>query len=434
MTEASVSIQELDGRHVVHPAGRLLYGPESPALVIKGGSGSWLWDDEGNRYLDAIAGLICVNVGYGRQELLDALHDLDLNYATLFFGRTHADVAALSQDLARICPTGVEHFFFCASGSEANDSAMRFARMLHVAEGSPERVKILARLGSYHGATLATLSAGGERHRHRAIGLRMPGFVDLSQPVEGFDAISELRYVIANEGPETIAALIAEPIAFQAGMIVPPPDYWPAVQSLCEEFGILLIVDEVLTGFGRTGAMFASEHWNVRPDMLVMSKGLTSGYLPMAALGVSNRLMERMTSAFDDSEGVLGFTSSGHPASSRVARANLHVIDRENLVAQSAAMGKALETALGDVLGTTGPIREHRVFGLMAGIDVEAGSDEESRRLCRAIVADMCRGGVFARPFGRTVALAPPLIVTEDEIGVAVESLKRAVDNNIARN
>jgi len=299
--------------------------------------------------------------------------------------------------------------------------------MLNVAEGRPHRTKILARLGSYHGATLATISAGGDQRRHRAIGIRMPGFVDLSQPREGFDALGELRQVITDEGPETIAAMIAEPIAYQAGMIVPPDEYWPGVADLCRQHGIALIVDEVLTGFGRTGRMFACEHWGLQPDVLTMSKGLTSGYAPLGAVGLSTEMRMRLESALDGGEGVLGFTSTGHPLSCRVALANLAVIGDERLVERSMRMGQHLRGQLDRLRARESRIAEYRVMGLLAAVDLWIGSEERSQALCQMVVREMAGQGVLARPFGRAVALAPPLVISDEELNFMVDALAAAV-------
>lgn len=430
MTAAADS-RTSDASHVLHPNGQLTFGAAAPALLIEGGSGCWVWDSSGRRYLDALSGLVCVNVGYGRRELVDAMGEVaDLGYGTLFFGRTHRHVAALSEQLAAITPGGIGRFFFTSGGSEANDTALRLARSLWVAEGEPQRIKVLARRGSYHGATLATMSAGGEPSRHASIGVRMPGFVDLGQPVPGFDAVGELRGVIEREGPETVAALIAEPIAYQAGMVVPGAEYWPAVRSLCDEHGILLIVDEVLTGFGRTGRMFGIEHFGVEPDLMTMSKGLTSGYLPLGAVGVSDAVHQRLDRALSGSDGILGFTSSGHPACSAVALANLRILQREDLVARAAEMGRRLDALVGELAGASSAIVGWRVRGLLAGVDVSpraSASLAERSSFCRRVVAAMAERGVFARPFAGTVAIAPPLVVDEAELGVIVDALRGAI-------
>lgn len=431
MTREAERAVEQDCLHIIHPNGPLAFAQADAPRLIVSGDGVRLRDADGVEFIDALSGLVCVNVGYGRRELAAAASAAaHLGFGTLFFGRTNLFAAELSATLARVTPGDIGRFFFTQSGSDANDTAFRLARMLHVAEGAPQKVKIICRAGSYHGATLATLSAGGDPRRHAGLGIRMPGFVDVSQPRPGFDAIGELRRVIQAEGPETIAAFIGEPIAYQAGMIVPPADYWPEVRALCDEFDILLIVDEVLTGFGRTGRMFAMDHWEVVPDLLTISKGLTSGYLPLGAVGLRSPIFDRLQAALDSHEGVLGFTNTGHPASCAVASANLKIIEDEDLVTRSAEMGAYLDSLLRDAATATAHIAGHRVVGLLAGVDVSPGGecDDVARAtFCKIVVAQMAQRGVFVRQFGQTVAIAPPLVVTEPDLEEIVRTLGLAL-------
>lgn len=420
---------ERDASHLIFPNGQI--NPENNSTLIVRGSGIRLYDNLGNEYIDAISGLMNVNVGYGRRDLnMAATEAMDLGYSTLFFGRSHIFAENLAIKLAKITPAHIEHFFFTLGGSDANDTAFRLVRNLNVARGLPEKIKILARTSSYHGATLATMSAGGETARHIGMGIRMPGFVNVSQPRPGFDAIAELREVIKKEGPETIAAFIGEPIAYQAGMIVPPDDYWKQVRKICDENQIVLIVDEVLTGCGRTGKMFAIEHWKITPDILTFSKGLTSGYLPLGAVGVSSKYYAQVLSTLGSSEGILGFTGTGHPASCAVALKNLEIIETEGLVENARLMGEYLAEKLLMMQKGSSYISGSRVLGLLAGLDVQTNSDRDPTKnalLCKCIVELLKHRRIFVRPFNSTIAIAPPLVVSRSEIDEICDAIEAAI-------
>ena len=421
---------ERDASHLIFPNGQI--NPENNSTLIVRGNGIRLYDNLGNEYIDAISGLMNVNVGYGRRDLnMAATEAMDLGYSTLFFGRSHIFAENLALKLAKITPAHIEHFFFTLGGSDANDTAFRLVRNLNVARGLPEKIKILARTSSYHGATLATMSAGGETARHISMGIRMPGFVNVSQPRPGFDAIAELREVIKKEGPETIAAFIGEPIAYQAGMIVPSDDYWKQVRKICDENQIVLIIDEVLTGCGRTGKMFAIEHWEIAPDILTLSKGLTSGYLPLGAIGISSKYYAQVLSTLGSGEGILGFTGTGHPASCAVALKNLEIIEAENLVENARLMGEYLAEKLLMMQTRSQYISGSRVLGLLAGLDVQTNNDGDrtsNALFCKRIVDLLKHRRIFVRPFNATIAIAPPLIVSRGEIDEICNAIEAAIE------
>jgi putrescine aminotransferase len=421
---------ERDASHLIFPNGQI--NPENNSTLIVRGNGIRLYDNLGNEYIDAISGLMNVNVGYGRRDLnMAATEAMDLGYSTLFFGRSHIFAENLAIKLAKITPAHIEHFFFTLGGSDANDTAFRLVRNLNVARGLPEKIKILARTSSYHGATLATMSAGGETARHISMGIRMPGFVNVSQPRPGFDAIAELREVIKKEGPETIAAFIGEPIAYQAGMIVPSDDYWKQVRKICDENQIVLIIDEVLTGCGRTGKMFAIEHWKIAPDILTLSKGLTSGYLPLGAIGISSKYYAQFLSILGSGEGILGFTGTGHPASCAVALKNLEIIEAEDLVENARLMGEYLAEKLLMMQTRSQYISGSRVLGLLAGLDVQTNNDGDrtsNALFCKRIVDLLKHRRIFVRPFNATIAIAPPLIVSRGEIDEICNAIEAAIE------
>lgn len=263
------------------------------------------------------------------------------------------------------------------------------------------------------------------------MGIRMPGFVNVSQPRPGFDAISELRDIIKREGAETIAAFIGEPVAYQAGMIVPPGDYWKQVRDICTENQIVLIIDEVLTGFGRTGKMFAIEHWGISPDIITLSKGLTSGYLPLGAFGISDQYHAQVLSALGSSEGILGFTGTGHPASCAVAIKNLEIIETQALVKNAYSMGIYLAKKLSAMQSRSQYISGSRVLGLLAGIDVQTKEHADAASnstFCSHIVELLKQRRIFVRPFNTTIALAPPLIISRSEIDEICAAIETAID------
>jgi putrescine aminotransferase len=262
------------------------------------------------------------------------------------------------------------------------------------------------------------------------MGIRMPGFINVSQPRSGFDAVAELREIIKKEGPETIAAFIGEPIAYQAGMIVPPDDYWKQVRDICDENQIVLIIDEVLTGCGRTGKMFAIEHWEITPDILTLSKGLTSGYLPLGAIGISSNYYAQILSAFGSGEGILGFTGTGHPASCAVAIKNLEIIETEDLVENARSMGIYLAEKLSKMQTRSRYISGSRVLGLLAGLDVQANDDADvecNALFCKRIVELLKHRRIFTRPFNTTIAIAPPLVVSKSEIDEICAAIEAAI-------
>jgi putrescine aminotransferase len=420
---------EREASHLIFPNGHI--NPENNSTLMVRGTGIRLYDNLGNEYIDAISGLINVNVGYGRHDLnMAATEAMDLGYSTLFFGRSHIFAEKLAMKLAKVTPAGIEHFFFTLGGSDANDTAFRLVRNCNVARGLPDKMKIIARTSSYHGATLATISAGGETARHIGMGIRMPGFINVSQPRSGFDAVAELREIIKKEGPETIAAFIGEPIAYQAGMIVPPDDYWKQVRDICDENQIILIIDEVLTGCGRTGKMFAIEHWEITPDILTLSKGLTSGYLPLGAIGISSNYYAQILSAFGSGEGILGFTGTGHPASCAVAIKNLEIIETEDLVENARSMGIYLAEKLSKMQTRSRYISGSRVLGLLAGLDVQANDDADvecNALFCKRIVELLKHRRIFTRPFNTTIAIAPPLVVSKSEIDEICAAIEAAI-------
>src|SRR5690606_23013482 len=335
--------RELDARHHLHPF------TDHAALAAKGvriitrAEGCWLWDSEGNRLLDGMAGLWCVNVGYGRTELVEAAAR---QMATLPFYITFCQGATppaieLAARLAEIAPAGLSHVFFANSGSEANDTVVKLVRYFWKLKGRPSKRIVIGRAYGYHGATLAAASFSGLPNLHPQFGLPLPDFAhvvapywyaeggDLTPEEHGRRAAAALEQKILELGADNVAAFVGEPVQGAGGVIIPPAGYWAEIQRICRQYDVLLVADEVICGFGRTGRWFGSERFGIAPDLMTVAKGLSSGYVPIAAVLLGPRVGDALAAAGE--EWAHGFTYSGHPVAAAVALENLRVIEAEGL-------------------------------------------------------------------------------------------------------
>ncbi|MGB2467565.1 MAG: aminotransferase, partial [Candidatus Puniceispirillaceae bacterium] len=335
--------QQIDARHHLAPFTDYANIRKTGARVITHANGHYVTDSNGHEMLDAMAGLWCVNVGYGRQELIDAASQqmAVLPYYNNFFKTTNQPIAALSERLAALTPDGLNNVFYANSGSEANDTIIRMVRHFWALHGQPDKRVIIGREYGYHGSTILSASMGGMTGMHQQAAAE-PGFVHIKPPY-GFlhqgnlseddfatTAAGWLDDKITEIGADHVAAFIAEPIQGAGGVIIPPAGYLNKVEAICRKHDILFIVDEVITGFGRTGHWFASDYYALQPDMMTLAKGLTSGYVPMSAVMVGDRVAQRLIA--DGGEFYHGFTYSGHPVAAAVALANLQIIEDEKLV------------------------------------------------------------------------------------------------------
>jgi putrescine aminotransferase len=439
----AVDWQGLDAAHHLHPFTDHKALHAAQVRVITSADGVFLEDSEGNRLLDGMAGLWCVNAGYSRPELVEAAATqmTKLPYYNTFFKTTNQPATALAQRLAALTPDGLNHAFFACSGSEAVDTALRIARVYWQTLGRPEKKIIIGREYGYHGSTTLGASAGGMVDMHRQAG-DMPdfthvlppywyGFGGQMSPAEfGIYAAKQLEDKINAIGPENIAAFIGEPLQGAGGVIIPPDTYWPEINRICQEHDILLIADEVICGFGRTGKMFGSDYFGIKPDMMTMAKAITSGYVPLSAVMVGARVAEIMINA--TGEFYHGFTYSGHPVACAVALANLDILHRENLVERAATMGEILRAKLHTALDDHPMVGEIRGVGLIGAIELVA--NKRTRRFFekRGRIGTICRdhcieNGLIMRAVRDTMVFSPPLIISLEEIDLLVARIAKSI-------
>jgi adenosylmethionine-8-amino-7-oxononanoate aminotransferase len=415
-------------------AGRYPLIPGGEPLTITGGDGCHLLTDDGRRILDAGGGAVVVNIGHGRPEVVEAATAaLTGGGYVVPLWATEWRVRLVERLTSSWLPAGLERCLFTAGGSESVDTAMRLARQHHLSAGRPERWKVIGRSTSYHGATLATLAVGGHDRRRAAFG---PLLLDL--PKAEADDAEALAKVIESEGPESVAAFIGEPISgASGGGLVPPDDYWPRVREVCDAYGVLLIADEVMTGFGRTGRRFAIEHWDVTPDILVAGKGLGGGYVAIGGVFATNAVVEPIAAAGDS---VMFFTFSATDLSCAIADRVLQILEDERLVERCAEVGEVLRTRLIAELGSHPNVRDVRGQGLMLGVELvrdRATGASWGGRLAPAVVAEALRRDLWVYPAGSAAVpdallFGPPFTITDDDIEVAVTRTRAALDAALA--
>jgi putrescine aminotransferase len=414
--------------------------------IITRAAGSTIYDAEGNGILDGMAGLWCVNAGYGREELARAAYEqmLELPYYNTFFKTATAPAVRLAAAVAARLGHDLAHVFFNTSGSEANDTALRLARHYWTVRGEPRRRVFISRWNAYHGSTVAGASLGGMKAMHAQGDLPIPGIEHVMQPYLFGDAYGEdparfaARAAAAIEerilavGAQNVAAFIGEPVQGAGGVIIPPPGYWQAVEAICRKHGILLISDEVICGFGRLGRWFGFQHFGIRPDIVTMAKGLSSGYLPISATAVAAPIVATLREA--GGEFVHGYTYSGHPTSAAVALKNLEILTRERLVERTAEdtgpyLAHALERLRGHRL-----VGEARSLGLIGAVEIVAQPGTNRRFAGKEgtagpMVRDICiRRGLMVRAIRDSLVFCPPLIITHAEIDRLVATIAAALD------
>lgn len=448
-TWQTTKLAELDIDHLLHPVTNLFRHRETGPLIMVRGEGSTIWDSDGKPYLDAFAGLWNVNVGHGRVALADVAREqiARLAFQPTFFGLATPPPIELAAKLAQIMPGTLNHFNFTSGGAESNETAIKIARYYWALGGKPDKVKIISRNLGYHGIAMGALAATGIPAYWQDFGPRTPGFLHISAPhayrnnpglsEEEFVAklVDELETTIAREGAETIAALIGEPVQGAGGVVPPPQSYWQEVSKVLKRHNILLIADEVITGFGRTGTMFGMEQYGFVADIVSIAKGITSGYIPLGAVGVTDEIYERM--AAPDRMFMHGFTYSGHPVACAVALPNIRMIEEENLPANAAARGDQLLAGLHQ-LDDHPHVGNVRGKGLMAFIEVVADKGAKQSYPASAGIGNKLqdatrRRGIIARCNDTGIAFAPPLVITAQEVDLLVNAVGESIGEVLGR-
>jgi putrescine aminotransferase len=437
--------QAADAAHYLHPFTDFKALAAKGSRVIARADNIYLWDSDGNRILDAMSGLWCVNVGYGRRELVEAAtrQMTELPFYNSFFQTANKPAIELAELLAEVTPSQFQHVFFSGSGSEGNDTVVRMVRRYWDLLGQPERQVIVSRHNAYHGSTMAGASLGGMSGMHAQGGLPIPGIAHIEQPFWhelgrdlsreefGLKAARWLEEKILELGAGKVAAFIGEPVQGAGGVIVPPETYWPEIQRICDKYGVLLVSDEVICGFGRTGEWFGCERFGFRPDLMTFAKGVTSGYVPLGGVMVGERIAKVLIE--QGGEFNHGYTYSGHPVACAVALANIRLLQRERIV----------ETVRDD----TGPylaqqfaalaghplVGEAQTCGLMGALQLVKDKSSGAPFPAELELGMVCRGhcfgnGLIMRAVGDRMIVAPPLVITRAQIDEMTALIRRCLD------
>ncbi len=435
--------QALSGDHHLAPFSDFKQLKEKGPRIITHAKGVYLWDSEGNKILDGMAGLWCVAIGYGREELADAASKQmrELPYYNLFFQTAHPPALQLAKAISDIAPEGMNHVFFTGSGSEGNDTVLRLVRHYWAIKGQPSKKVIISRVNGYHGSTVAGASLGGMTYMHEQGDLPIPGIVHIPQPYwfgEGGDmtpdefgvwAAEQLEKKILELGVDNVGAFIAEPIQGAGGVIVPPDTYWPKIKEILAKYDILFVADEVICGFGRTGEWFGSDFYDLKPDLMTIAKGLTSGYIPMGGVIVRDEVVRVLNEGGDFNH---GFTYSGHPVAAAVGLENIRILSEEKIVERvKSETAPYLQKRLRE-------LSDHPLVGEVRGVGmlgaIELVKDKATRERYVGKGAGMiCRtfcfnNGLIMRAVGDTMIISPPLVITFAEIDELIEKARKCLD------
>jgi putrescine aminotransferase len=445
-------LQQIDAAHHLHPFTdhRDLRGAGSRMIVRA--DGPFIYDSEGDEILDGMAGLWCVNVGYGRAELAEAAYRQmrELAFYNCFFKTTHPAAAELAARIVELAPPsmGQGRVFFTSSGSEANDTVLRLVRRYWDVMGRPGKKTVIARWNGYHGSTLAGASLGGMKPVHEQAGLPIPGIVHVRQPYwlgEGRDQDPDafglacaraLEEKILELGPENVAAFIGEPVQGAGGVIIPPASYWPEVQRICRAHDVLLVSDEVICGFGRLGTWFGCQRFGVEPDLMPIAKGLSSGHAPIGGVVIADRVAEPVIEAGGDFHH--GYTYSGHPVSCAVAAENLRILKEEGIVDRVRTRTEPYFARRWAELGDHPLVGEARSLGLVGALELVAdkatlapfAKEGETGLLCRE---HSFKEGLVMRAVRDSMIVSPPLVIGEAEVDDLVRLARRALDLTLDR-
>ena len=438
---ATADLLTRDIAHLLHPL-----HDESlhrNARVWVKGDGAILTDADGREYIDGLAGLWNVTAGHGRTELADAMREqaAELAYVSGYAGSSNPRAIELAERLAALCYPSINRFFFTSGGGEATDSSIKMARAYWKLRGRPDKTKVISRIDGYHGVTLAAMSATGLSRYWPLFEPRVPGFVHIPAPdpyryeappgeSQGVAAANELERAILREGADTVAMFIAEPVQGAGGVIVPPDDYFPRIREICDRCDVLLVADEVITGYGRTGRLFALDHWGIEPDIVQFAKAITSGYFPFGGIGISDRLAATLDEAGEP--WMHAYTYSAHPVGCAVALRTLRMIEDERFPEQAAAKGDELLARLNAALADHAHVGDIRGKGLMCA--VELVEDRATKRsfpagagIGAAVLRETIDRGLVSRVKADTYVLAPPIVITSAQIDRIVEILSESI-------
>ena len=433
---------EKDQEHMIHPLH--LNAGQANARVWVEAQGSHLTDADGNRFIDGLSCLWNVNLGHGREELADAAYKQmrQMAFCSCYAGASNPAAIELADRLAGMCYPSINNFYFTSGGGEATDSNFKLARFYWKAKGKPEKTKVISRIWGYHGVTFAAMCATGIAPYWPSFEPRIPGFSHIPAPdpyhypmpedgsSHGIAMANELEKEILAQGPETVAMFIAEPVQGAGGVIVPPDDYFPRIREICDQYEVLFVADEVITGFGRTGKMFALDHWGVEPDLVQFAKAITSGYVPLGGIGMSDEIAETVRAS--DKPWMHAYTYSGHPTTCAVGLATLDIVENEDIPGQAASKGEYLLGKLNAALDGHAHVGDVRGKGMMCA--VELVEDKKARswyppewgvgpKMTRALMDH----GVFTRMRNEVICIAPPITTDEATLDELVVGVRAAV-------
>ena len=445
MPDSLTRWQQEDRLHFLHPFTDHRQLGERGTRVITRAEGVYIWEADGHKILDGMSGLWCVNLGYSCSELAEAgARQLrELPYYNSFFQCTTPPAIELARELCALAPAGFNRVFFTNSGSEANDTNIRLVRYYWSLLGKPDKQIIIARRNGYHGSTVGAASLCGMPWMHAQAGLPIPNIMHIEQPYWfglggeldpaefGRRIARQLATTIEEVGVDKVAAFIAEPVQGAGGAIVPPASYWPEIQKICDEYGILLIADEVITGMGRLGHWFGSQHYGIRPDLMTFAKGVTSGYQPLGGVMVGDRVADVLVDK--GGEFYHGFTYSGHPVACAVARATLQVMQRDNLVERVRDAVIPAFSSRWQKLAEHPLVGEARSAGLIGGLELVAHKASRQRFAKELKAGERCRDfcieeGLVMRAVGDTMIVAPPFITNDAQLDELVDKAWKALD------
>jgi len=443
--EAVQTLIKADQEHLIHPL-HFAKDNERP-LVVVGSQGEKIHDAEGKEYIDGLSGLWNINAGHGRTELADVAAEQmkQLAFASAYSGATNPPAVRLADKLVKLAYPNTSAVYFTTAGAESNESAFKIARFFWKLRGKPNKVKVISRIHAYHGVTMAAMSATGMASYHKMFAPLMPNFIQVAAPYPyrwpgngepGAGAAEAVEQAILKEGADTVAAVIAEPVMGAGGVIVPPATYFPALRQICDRHNVLLITDEVITGFGRTGKWFALGHWGVEPDLTSFAKGVTSAYLPLGGVLVSKRVHAALQEAPADQRFMHAATYSGHPVCCAVGLRNVEIIEREGLVERAAMMGRRLLVGL-ESLRDLPMVGDVRGLGLMCAIElvedratkkpmIGPGGKAVREAMQRGLLMRI-RAGAADPAIGDSICLAPPLMTPAESIDRIVSIVRESI-------